>query len=69
MAGAGTLPMLKVKAFQDPRKLAAARRPYAEGKTSVGTICATFGISKSTFYRYVAGDGTGTPEGPAGASS
>ncbi len=59
----------KVKAFQDPRKLAAARRLYAEGKTSVATICATFGISKSTFYRYVAGDGTGKPEAPAGASS
>ena len=44
----------KVKAFQDPRKLAAARRLYAEGKTTIGTICATFGISKSTFYRYVA---------------
>ena len=48
----------KVKSFQDPRKLAAARRLYAEGKTSIGTICATFGISKSTFYRYVAQDGT-----------
>ena len=44
----------KVKAFQDPRKLAAARRLYAEGKTSISTICSTFGISKSTFYRYVA---------------
>ncbi len=44
----------KAKAFQDPKKLAAARRLYAEGKTSIGTICATFGISKSTFYRYVA---------------
>jgi DNA invertase Pin-like site-specific DNA recombinase len=50
----------KVRAFQDPRKLAAARRLYAEGKTSIGTICSTFGISKSTFYRYVVGtDGTG----------
>lgn len=57
----------KVKAFQDPRKLAAARRLYAEGKTSVVTICATFGISKSTFYRYVAADGTGAPAAPAGA--
>jgi DNA invertase Pin-like site-specific DNA recombinase len=44
----------KVRAFQDPRKLAAARRLYAEGKTAIGTICSTFGISKSTFYRYVA---------------
>ena len=43
----------KVRAFQDSRKLAAARRLYAEGKTTIGTICATFGISKSTFYRYV----------------
>ena len=58
-----------MKAFQDPRKLAAARRLYAEGKTSISTICATFGISKSTFYRYVAGDGTGKPAAPAGASS
>ena len=49
----------KVKAFHDPRKLAAARRLYAEGKTPIGTICATFGISKSTFYRYVARDGAG----------
>ena len=48
----------KVRAFQDPRKLAAARRLYTEGKTSIGTICATFGISKSTFYRYVAGPTT-----------
>lgn len=47
----------KVQAFQDPRKLAAARRLYAEGKTTISTICATFGISKSTFYRYVARDG------------
>jgi DNA invertase Pin-like site-specific DNA recombinase len=54
----------KVKAFQDPRKLAAARRLYAEGKTSVATICATFGISKSTFYRYVAGDGVAKPAAP-----
>ncbi len=59
----------KVNAFQDPRKLAAARRLYAEGKTSIGTICATFGISKSTFYRYVAGDGTGKPAVLMGASS
>ena len=59
----------KVKAFQDARKLAAAQRLYAEGKTSIGTICATFGISKSTFYRYVAGDGTGISAVPAGASS
>ena len=43
-----------MKAFQDPRKLAAARRLYEEGRTTVGTICSTFGISKSTFYRYVA---------------
>ncbi len=59
----------KVKAFQDPRKLAAARRLYAEGKTSIATICATFGISKSTFYRYVTSDGTGKPATPAGASN
>ena len=44
----------KVKSFQDPRNLAAAGRLYAAGQTSIGTICATFGISKSTFYRYVA---------------
>lgn len=58
----------KVTAFQDPRKLAAARRLYAEGKTSISTICATFGISKSTFYRYVAGDGTGQPAASAEAA-
>jgi DNA invertase Pin-like site-specific DNA recombinase len=58
----------KVKAFQDPRRLAAARRLYAEGKTSISTICATFGISKSTFYRYLAGDGTGNPAAPAEAA-
>ena len=55
----------KVKAFQDPRKLAAARRLDGEGKTSVATICATFGISKSTVYRYVARDGTGEPAAAA----
>ena len=44
--------------------LVAARRLYAEGKTSIGTICATFGISKSTFYRYVARDAAG----PAGGT-
>jgi ACT domain-containing protein len=43
-----------VKSFQDPRTLVADRRLYAEGKTSIGTICATFGISRSTFYRYIA---------------
>lgn len=61
----------KVKAFQNPRKLAAARRLYVEGTTSIATICATFGISKTTFYRYVArdGNGTGTPAAPAGGSS
>ena len=59
----------KVKAFQDPRKLAAAWRLYAAGKTAIATICATCGISKRTFYRYVAGDGPGTPVTPAGAPS
>jgi DNA invertase Pin-like site-specific DNA recombinase len=58
----------KVKAFQYSRKLAAARRLFAEGQTSIATICATFGISKSTFYRYVAGDGTGKPATPAAAA-
>jgi DNA invertase Pin-like site-specific DNA recombinase len=54
----------KVDAFQDRRKLAAARRLYHEGKTPIGTICATFGISKSTFYRYVAPPSAGTTPPP-----
>jgi DNA invertase Pin-like site-specific DNA recombinase len=56
----------KVKAFDDPRRLAAARRLYAEGKTTIGTICATFGISRSTLYRYVARDGAAGPAGATG---
>src|SRR5215210_753957 len=56
----------KVPAFRDPRKLAAARRLYAEGKTSIGTICSTFGISKSTFYRYVAQDEAAATAGASG---
>ena len=51
----------KVKAFTDPKKLALARQLYAAGQTPVDTICGMFKISRATFYRYVARDGTGEP--------
>ena len=44
----------KVKAFADPKKLAAARKLYADQQTSVDTMCQMFKISRATFYRYVA---------------
>ena len=44
----------RVAAFQDPKKLALARQLYADGKTSVDTICAMLKVSRATFYRYVA---------------
>lgn len=59
----------RVKAFTDPKKLALARQLYAAGQTPVDTICGMFKISRATFYRYVAGDGTGKPEDPVAASS
>ncbi len=42
-------------AFTDPKKLALARRLYAEKKTSVDTLCSMFKVSRSTFYRAVPG--------------
>jgi DNA invertase Pin-like site-specific DNA recombinase len=56
----------KVKAFQDPRKPAAARPLFVEGKTTIGAICATFGISTGTFYRSLARDGAAGPAGAPG---
>jgi DNA invertase Pin-like site-specific DNA recombinase len=53
----------KVKALPDPRKPAAAGPLFVEGKTTIG---ATFGISTSTFYRYVARDGAAGPAGAPG---
>jgi DNA invertase Pin-like site-specific DNA recombinase len=44
----------KVKAFADPKRLAAARKLYADQHTSVDTSCQMFKISRATFYRYVA---------------
>jgi DNA invertase Pin-like site-specific DNA recombinase len=44
----------RVQAFQDPEKLALAKSLYAEQKRTVGSICAMLGISRQTFYRYVA---------------
>lgn len=44
----------RVMAFQDPEKLALAKNLYAEQKRTVGSICAMLGISRQTFYRYVA---------------
>jgi DNA invertase Pin-like site-specific DNA recombinase len=44
----------RVTAFQDPEKLALAKNLYAEQKRTVGSICAMLGISRQTFYRYVA---------------
>ena len=58
----------KVKAFTDPKKLALARQLYAAGQTPVDALCGMFKISRATFYRYVAGDGTAKAEGATGAS-
>src|SRR5215211_4812465 len=44
----------KVKAFQDPKKLAAARKLYEAQQTPVETICQMFKISRPTLYRYLA---------------
>ena len=44
----------KAKAFRDPKKLALARKLYAEQQTPVATICQMLGVSRATFYRYVA---------------
>jgi len=38
----------------DPKKLALARRLYADGQTDVATICKTLGISRATLYRNLA---------------
>ena len=43
-----------VKAFQDPKKLAAAKKLYEDKQTPVDTICQMFKISRPTFYRYLA---------------
>jgi DNA invertase Pin-like site-specific DNA recombinase len=37
----------------DSRKAKIASSLYSDGKTSVREICATLGVSKATFYRYV----------------
>lgn len=42
----------RVKAFQDPKRLALARRLYQE-KVPIDELCATFGVSPATLYRYV----------------
>ncbi len=44
----------RVKAFTDPKKLAAARKLYESKQTAVDTICSMFKVSRATFYRYVA---------------
>ena len=51
------------KAFRDPKKLALARKLYAEQQTPVATICQMLGVSRATFYRYVVGT-----DGPVGAA-
>src|SRR5215210_519390 len=52
----------KVKAFQDPKKLEAARKLYDDQQTSVDTICQMFKISRPTFYRYIRrADGAAPP--------
>ena len=37
----------------DANKAALARRLHEDGRTSVKEICATLGIGKTTFYRYI----------------
>ncbi len=55
-----------VAAFRDPKKLALARRLYAEQKTPVAAICGMFKVSRATLYRYVVEPDAAT--GGAGAS-
>lgn len=59
----------KVAAFADPARLAMARALYAGKATSITDICRTFGISRSTFYRYVAPPGSGGERGNMATSS
>src|SRR5215210_3095079 len=52
----------RVKAFQDPKRLEAARKLYDDQQTSVDTICQMFKISRPTFYRYIRrADGAAPP--------
>ena len=44
----------KAAAFRDPKKLALARKLYAEQQTPVATICQMLKVSRATFYRYLA---------------
>jgi DNA invertase Pin-like site-specific DNA recombinase len=39
--------------IMDTKKAKIASSLYADGKTAVGEICATLGISKATFYRHI----------------
>src|SRR5215211_5017047 len=43
----------KAAAFRDPKKLALARKLYAEQQTPVATICQMLKVSRATFYRYL----------------
>ena len=40
----------------DAKKLALARRLYADGETDIATICQTLGISRATLYRALKGE-------------
>ena len=41
------------KAFADPAKLRMARTLFANRENSIGSICKTLGVSRSTLYRYL----------------
>jgi AcrR family transcriptional regulator len=42
-------------ALDDARKVALARRLYDDPANSIGDICRTLGVSRSTLYRHLDG--------------
>ena len=54
----------RAAAFRDPKKLALARKLYAEQQTPVATICQMLKVSRATFYRYLTTHPTGDTTEP-----
>lgn len=56
MTGPGGRVGGRPKALTDPKKIALAKRLYADKGNDAATICSTRGISRSTLYRLVRGE-------------
>ena len=59
----------RVKQLNDAKKVALARKLYADKESSIASICSTLGVSRTTLYRYLKTNEASTPDAVGAVSS